>query len=82
MANDTLTDFNRAAQALIIQGLEKAPVFAGTVYRGMIIKRKEFEKIYGGNTVQQNRFISSSMDSDIALKFAIRDQNRMRKSEI
>ena len=82
MENGTLTDFNRAAQTLIQQGLIKAPIYNGTVYRGMIIKRKEFERTFGGDMVQQNRFISSSRDINVAFDFATRDQNRMKRNEI
>ena len=32
--------------------------------------------------VQQNRFISSSKDVNVALDFAIRNQSRMKKNEI
>lgn len=48
----------------------------------MIIKQKEFERIFGGDMVQQNRFISSSKDVNVALDFAIRNQSLMKKNEI
>lgn len=67
MEKGTLTEFNRAAQTLIIQGLEKLPVYKGTVYRGMIIKRKEFERVFGagkGAVVKQNRFMKT-LDCDL-----------------
>jgi hypothetical protein len=84
MEAGTLTDFNRAAQALITQGLEKAPVYQGSVYRGMIIRRNEFERIFGdkGSTIQQNRFVSSSKDINVSFDFATRDQNRMKRNEV
>jgi len=47
-----------------------------------IIKQKEFERIFGGDMVQQNRFISSSKDVNVALDFAIRNQSLMKKNEI
>lgn len=81
----TLTDFNRAAQTLIAQGLEKLPTYQGTVYRGMIIKRKEFERVFGGgkgSLVQQNRFVSSSKDMNVAFDFAITRQEKMRRNEV
>jgi hypothetical protein len=79
----TLTDFNSAAQTLIVQGLEKAPVYKGAVYRGMIIKRKEFERAFGdvGSTVRHNRFVSSSMDNGVAYKFATWS-DKMNRNEI
>jgi hypothetical protein len=67
---------------LISQGLEKLPVFTGTVYRGMIVKRKEFDRIFGGDTVTQNRFVSSSKDMNVAFDFATRDQDRMKKNQV
>lgn len=48
MEKGMLTVFNRAAQTLIAQGLEKVPIYQGSVYRGMIIKHKEFERVFGG----------------------------------
>lgn len=48
----------------------------------MIIKQKEFERIFGRDMVQQNRFISSSKDVNVALDFAIRNQSLMKKNEI
>ncbi|MDR1348324.1 MAG: hypothetical protein LBJ63_07885 [Prevotellaceae bacterium] len=83
--NGTLTSFNAASATLIQKGLEQLPVIKGTVYRGMIIKQKEFNRIFGGeigSTVKQNRFISSSTDVDIAFDFATRNQNTMKKTEI
>lgn len=85
MEKGTLTDFNSAAQTLITQGLEKLPTYQGSVYRGMIIKRKEFERVFGGgkgDVIQQNRFISSSRDVDVALVFATKKQSTMKKNEI
>ena len=64
---------NSAAQTLITQGLEKLPTYHGSVYRGMIIKRKEFERVFSGGVgivVKQNRFVSSSNDMNVAFKFA------------
>jgi len=79
----TITDFNLAARTLITQGLEKLPVCQGFVYRGMIIKREEFEGIFGdkGSIVQQNRFISSSKNIEIAFKFATWN-DKMKRNEI
>lgn len=82
MDKDTLTGFNQAAQVLIGQGLEKTPIFAGNVYRGMIIKRKEFDRIFNdaSGIIRQNRFVSSSMDADIGLRFAT--HSALGKNEI
>lgn len=85
MEKGTLTNFNRAAQILIAQGLEKLPVYQGMVYRGMIIKRKEFERVFGGgkgSVVKQNRFVSSSKDMNVAFDFATKKQEKMRRNEV
>jgi hypothetical protein len=60
---------------LIEQGLSKLPVYEGAVYRGMIIKRKEFEKAFAGDEgtiVCHNRFVSTSRDTRTALEFSMR----------
>ena len=78
MEKGTLADF-------ITQGLEKLSTYQGSVYRGMIIKRKEFERVFGGgkgDVIQQNRFISSSHDVDVALEFATKKQSTMKKNKI
>ena len=65
--------------------LEQLPITKGTVYRGMIIKQKDFNRIFGGNegtTVQQNRFISTSTDLNVAFSFATRKQDAMKKTDI
>jgi hypothetical protein len=83
LENGTLTDFNRAAQILIQKGLEKVPIFTGTVYRGMIIKRKDFERAFAGekgDIIQHNRFLSSSKDADVGLNFTM--HTPLKKSEI
>lgn len=85
MEKGTLTDFNRAAQTLIAQGLGKLPTYQGIVYRGMIIKRKEFERVFGGGKgaiVKQNRFVSASRDMNVAFKFATKKQEKMRGNEV
>lgn len=85
MEKGTITDFNRAAQILIEQGLEKLPTYQGAVYRGMIIKRKEFDRVFGdgeGATVKQNRFVSSSKDMNVAFDFATKYQEKMRRNEV
>ena len=85
MEKGTLIDFNSAAQTLITQELDKLPTYQGSVDRGMIIRRKEFERVFGGgkgDVIQQNRFISSSRDVDVALVFATKEQSTMKKNEI
>lgn len=83
MEKGTLTDFNRAAQRLITQGLEKLPTYQGTVYRGMIIRRAELERAFGGdngNTITHNRFVSTSMDESVGLRFAT--HSKLKKGEV
>jgi len=80
-----LTPFNAASATLIRKGLEQLPAIKGAVYRGMIIKQKDFNRIFGGEvgvTVKQNRFISSSTDVNVAFAFATRKQDMMKKTEI
>jgi hypothetical protein len=79
----TLTDFNAASATLINQGLEKLPKFEGNVYRGMIIKRSEFEKAFAGEkggVIQHNRFVSTSKDTGIGLNFS--KHTPLKKNEI
>jgi hypothetical protein len=64
----TLADFNKAASTLISQGLQGLPKVTGTVYRGTIIKRKDFERLYSGNETKHNIFTSSNQSFDIAEK--------------
>ncbi|MEB3375452.1 hypothetical protein SFC43_27200 [Bacteroides sp. CR5/BHMF/2] len=44
--NDNLSEFNKAAATLICEGLNLLPAFKGIMYRGTIIKRKEYEALY------------------------------------
>lgn len=51
----------------------------------MIIKRKEFERVFSGGVgivVKQNRFVSSSNDMNVAFKFATKKQEKMRRNEV
>ncbi|MDD3019481.1 MAG: ADP-ribosyltransferase domain-containing protein [Alphaproteobacteria bacterium] len=85
MDNGTLTDFNKASVGLISKGLEKLPTYQGTVYRGMVIKRTEFERVFGcdvGSVVRQNRFVSSSKDMNVAFDFATRDKGKLKRTDI
>lgn len=83
MDTGTLTEFNRAAQTLITQGLEKLPIYEGSVYRGMIIKRKDFEIAFAGDKgdiIKHNRFVSSSKNIKTALEFA--KHSPLKRNEI
>lgn len=66
-----LTDFNAASASLINKALASLPAFKGTVYRGSIMKRTEYERLYAGkNEVTHNIFTSASKDAAVAWKFA------------
>lgn len=69
---------------MITQGLEKLPTYHGSVYRGMIIKRKEFERVFSGGVgivVKQNRFVSSSNDMNVArLSLQARKDDKKRSA--
>lgn len=72
LENGTLTEFNKASKELIISGLNKLPKHEGYVYRGMIIKRKDMGRLFDGEkgtVIKQNRFISSSMNVNVAREF-------------
>ncbi|NCC09464.1 MAG: hypothetical protein EOM31_03000 [Bacteroidia bacterium] len=79
--NDTLTDFNAASSELISKGLDKLPIFEGTVYRGSIMKKKLFDELYLGNDVTHNIFTSSTADQKVA-KGHFADYRISKKSEI
>jgi hypothetical protein len=77
----TITDFNNAAATLISKGLEKLPKVEGTIYRGTIMKRKDFNRIYSNaNEVTHNIFTSATKSSDTAVQFATYKQPK--KSEV
>lgn len=66
-----LTDFNAASASLINKALASLPAFKGTVYRGSIMKRTEYERLYTGKSeVTHNIFTSASKDAAVAWKFA------------
>ena len=77
----TLTDFNRASASLISKGLEHLPRVTGTVYRGTIMKRTDYERLYSGNTTEHAIFTSASKDTSIAYRFA-NYKNNLNKNEI
>jgi hypothetical protein len=77
----TITDFNTASATLISKGLEKLPKVEGIIYRGTIMKRKDFNRIYSNaNEVTHNIFTSATKSSDIAVQFATYKQPK--KSEV
>lgn len=68
---DELTDFNAASASLINKALASLPAFKGTVYRGSIMKRTEYERLYADKSeITHNIFTSASKDAVVAWKFA------------
>jgi hypothetical protein len=66
-----ITDFNAAAATLISKGLEKLPKIEGTIYRGSIMKRKDFDRIYSNaNEVTHKIFTSATQSFETAVQFA------------
>lgn len=66
-----LTDFNAASASLINKALASLPAFKGTVYRGSIMKRTEYERLYADKSeITHNIFTSASKDAGVAWKFA------------
>ena len=71
LSKDELTDFNAASASLINKALASLPAFKGTVYRGSIMKRTEYERLYAGKSeITHNIFTSASKDAGVAWKFA------------
>lgn len=75
-----LNDFNKASASLISKGLASLPVVKGTVYRGSIMKRKDYENLYGGKEITHNIFTSATKDAGIAWKFT--NYRELRNSEV
>lgn len=77
-----LTDFNSAAATLISKGLEKLPKVEGTIYRGTIMKRKNFDRIYSNtnNEVTHKIFTSATQSFGTSVQFATYKQPK--KSEL
>lgn len=75
----SLTDFNAASASLMAKALEGLPKFRGTVYRGAIMKRTEYERLYvGKDEVKHAIFTSSTKTPAVALRFAsYRDLKKM-----
>lgn len=79
--NDGLTEFNEASATLIREGLKSLPIYNGAVYRGTIMKRKEFEALYQGTEeITHKIFTSASQDMAIAQRFA--SYRELKKSEV
>jgi hypothetical protein len=77
----TITDFNTAAATLISKGLEKLPKVEGTIYRGTIMKRKDFDRVYSNtNEVTHKIFTSATQSFGTAVQFATYKQPK--KSEV
>lgn len=71
LSKDELTAFNAASASLISKALVSLPAFKGTVYRGSIMKRTEYERLYSGKSeITHNIFTSASKDAGVAWKFA------------
>lgn len=66
-----LSDFNDASASLMAKGLSSLPAYKGTVYRGSIMKRTDYERLYAGKQeITHSIFTSASKDTGIALRFA------------
>jgi hypothetical protein len=77
----TLTDFNTAAATLISKGLEKLPKIEGTIYRGTIMKRNDFDRIYSNiEDVTHKIFTSATQSFGTAVQFAT--YNNPKKNEV
>lgn len=77
----TLTEFNKASASLMGQALEALAKYSGTVYRGSIIKRKDYERLYEGkDEVTHAIFTSTSKNAAIAERFA--SYRPLKKNEI
>lgn len=77
----TLTEFNKASASLMGQALEALPKYSGTVYRGLIMKRKDYERLYEGkDEVTHVIYTSASKDKNIAYRFA--SYRPLKKNEV
>lgn len=76
-----LTDFNTASASLMAKALEALPKYRGTVYRGAIMKRKDYEHLYAGKgEVRHDIFTSSTKTPAVAWRFA--SYRDLKKSEV
>ena len=77
----TLTDFNKASASLMAKALEELPKYRGTVYRGAIMKRKDYERLYAGkDEVKHAIFTSSTKTPAVAYRFA--SYRDLKKTEV
>lgn len=77
----TLTDFNKASASLMAKGLASLPAYKGTVYRGSIMKRKDYERLYDGQKeISHSIFTSASKDAGIAFRFS--SYRDLKKTEV
>jgi hypothetical protein len=77
----TLTEFNKASASLMAKGLASLPAYKGIVYRGSIMKRKEYESLYEGkNEITHSIFTSASKDAGTAFRFA--SYRDLKKNEV
>lgn len=76
-----LTDFNAASASLMAKALEGLPKYRGIVYRGAIMKRKDYERIYAGkDEIKHAIFTSSTKTPAVAWRFA--SYRDLKKSEV
>lgn len=76
-----LTDFNKASASLMAKALEGLPKYRGTVYRGAIMKRKDYERLYAGkDEVKHAIFTSSTKTPAVAYRFA--SYRDLKKTEV
>ena len=76
-----LTDFNKASASLMAKALEGLPKYRGTVYRGAIMKRKDYERLYAGkDEVKHAIFTSSTKTPAVAYRFA--NYRVLKKTEV
>lgn len=81
MDKGTLTDFNKASASLMAKALEELPKYRGTVYRGAIMKRKDYERLYAGrDEIKHAIFTSSTKTPAVAWRFA--SYRDLKKSEV
>ncbi|MDR2009945.1 MAG: ADP-ribosyltransferase [Bacteroidales bacterium] len=75
-----ITDFNQAAARLISKGLNELPKINGTVYRGTILKLKEYKRIYSGSVVNHSIFTSATTSPSVAIDFS--EYRTLKKTEV
>lgn len=77
----TLSEFNKSSASLMVQALEALPKYKGIVYRGSIMKRKDYERLYEGkDEITHAIFTSTSQNKNIAYRFA--SYRPLKKNEV